>query len=54
MYIELYLLYGYLHPSYVHFVDLECFDHKEEHIGWNMELGSAIGEDQVKEAKSKQ
>ena len=26
MYIELYCIYRYLHPSYVHFVDLKSFD----------------------------
>ena len=40
MYIELYLRYGYLHPSYVHFVDLEIFDAKEELNGgiWSLEV----------------
>ena len=33
-------LYGYLHPSYVHFVDLEIFDAKEELNGriWSLEV----------------
>ena len=54
MYIELYFIYGYLHPSYVYFVDLEIFDDiwsiKDEFEAWKclVMFGSELKEGRAK------